>query len=399
MIEPFLSAVPLLEKLEEAGFEAYFVGGSVRDYLIGSAIHDVDIATSATPVEVKKVFSKTVDIGIEHGTVLVLFQNGAYEVTTFRAESEYLDFRHPKEVSFIRNLKEDLERRDFTMNAIAMDKLGEIKDPFSGQAAIKERMIRTVGSAEERFREDALRMMRAVRFVSQLSFAIEENTYQSLKNLAPLLSNIAIERKKAEFDKLLSGPNRIAALELIIETQLYKYLPGLKSHEAGLKKFCSYKTDQLDLIEMWVLLVYCLEIPRSEIEDFLRNWRLPIKEIRDIQHQSLFLHYRLGNDWDINHLYLAKRDSVLKVEKLHQIISGFENDQVVLELSNIYDKLPIKDKSELDVTGTDLMEWYNRKGGPWLKDTLTAIEDAILSGKAINEKEKIREWLLKCNQI
>ncbi|MFL6560850.1 MAG: CCA tRNA nucleotidyltransferase, partial [Bacillus sp. (in: firmicutes)] len=122
MIDPFLAASPVLKKLEDAGFEAYFVGGSVRDFLLKREINDVDIATSATPDEVKRIFPKTVDIGIEHGTVLVLVNNGGYEITTFRTESDYRDYRRPKEVTFIRNLKEDLQRRDFTMNAIAMDR-------------------------------------------------------------------------------------------------------------------------------------------------------------------------------------------------------------------------------------------------------------------------------------
>ncbi|MGZ4161997.1 MAG: CCA tRNA nucleotidyltransferase, partial [Neobacillus sp.] len=205
MIEPFLSALPVLTMLEEAGFEAYFVGGSVRDYLLSNPIHDVDIATSATPEEVKVIFPKTADIGIEHGTVLVRFQKESYEVTTFRTESEYQDYRRPKEVSFIRSLHEDLQRRDFTMNAIAMDRMGKLIDPFDGRRAIKEKIIQTVGHADDRFNEDALRMMRAVRFVSQLSFKIERETINALTNLVHLLEKIAIERKRAEFEKLLIG--------------------------------------------------------------------------------------------------------------------------------------------------------------------------------------------------
>ena len=180
MKEPFLTAVPVLERLEAAGFEAYFVGGSVRDFLLNKEINDVDIATSATPDEVKQIFSKTVDIGIEHGTVLVLYQNQGYEITTFRSEAEYENFRRPKEVAFIRSLSEDLQRRDFTMNAIAMDKGGDLIDPFQGKLAILNQVIQTVGNAENRFQEDALRMMRAVRFVSQLSFKIEEATLTAL---------------------------------------------------------------------------------------------------------------------------------------------------------------------------------------------------------------------------
>jgi len=132
MHQVFLKAVPILEKIEKAGYEAYFVGGSVRDYLLGKDIDDVDIATSALPEEVKAIFPKTVDVGIEHGTILVLYKGTAYEVTTFRTDGEYKDFRHPERVTFIRSLHEDLKRRDFTMNAIAMDKRGKSLIPLTG---------------------------------------------------------------------------------------------------------------------------------------------------------------------------------------------------------------------------------------------------------------------------
>ncbi len=131
----FIQAVPILEKIEQAGFEAFFVGGSVRDQIIGRVINDVDIATSATPQEIKSIFPRTADVGIEHGTVLVLEKYGTYEITTFRTESNYSDFRRPDSVQFVRSLTEDLMRRDFTMNSMAMDKNGKIIDPFNGKRA------------------------------------------------------------------------------------------------------------------------------------------------------------------------------------------------------------------------------------------------------------------------
>jgi tRNA nucleotidyltransferase (CCA-adding enzyme) len=223
MIEPFLTAIPIIEQLEASGFQAYFVGGSVRDYLLNRSISDVDIATSATPYEVKEIFSRTVDIGIEHGTVLVLFQNKSYEITTFRTEGAYQDYRRPTEVAFIRNLDDDLKRRDFTMNAIAMDRNGNLIDPFNGQSAIQKKVIQTVGSPDERFQEDALRIMRAVRFFSQLSFSVENETLEAIKNLGSLLKNIAVERIKVEFEKLLVGENANNAIRLLLDSDLYKY--------------------------------------------------------------------------------------------------------------------------------------------------------------------------------
>lgn len=170
----FEEARPIMRAIEDAGYEAYFVGGSVRDTILGHAIHDVDIATSAYPEEIKKIFNHTVDTGIEHGTVMILDHGEGYETTTFRTESGYQDFRRPDEVTFVRSLKEDLKRRDFTINALAMRENGEVIDLFNGLDDLDNHIIRTVGEAYERFHEDALRMMRAVRFAGQLNFKIEQ---------------------------------------------------------------------------------------------------------------------------------------------------------------------------------------------------------------------------------
>jgi tRNA nucleotidyltransferase (CCA-adding enzyme) len=397
MKEPFLSAVPVLEKLEEAGYEAYFVGGSVRDYLLNRTINDVDIATSATPIEVKQIFLKTVDIGIEHGTVLVLLQNHSYEITTFRVEAEYIDYRRPKEVAFIRNLTDDLERRDFTMNAMAMDKSGNLLDPFNGQAAIKEKVIRTVGKAEDRFQEDALRMMRAVRFVSQLSFQIDEETESALSRLVHLLENIAVERKLAELEKLLTGVNRKQALRIVMDTKILSYLPGLRGKDQQIKEMLSYELLNLTLREMWVMLVFCLGLEGKNLEEFLRNWRLPLKEIRKIQLVLFYLNKRLESVWSLYDLYTASKEIFISSEKLYLVIKGIENEQSLSHYLELYEKLPIKNRTEIDVSGQDIMLWFERSGGPWLKESLLKIEMAILEGKVENKNESIKEWLLECN--
>lgn len=201
----FKKALPVLNKLIDAGYEAYFVGGSVRDRILDLDVNDVDIATSAQPLEIKKIFKRTVDVGIEHGTIMVLVGDESYEITTFRTESTYRDFRRPDSVTFVRSLEEDLKRRDFTMNAIALDNKGNIMDPFHGMADIDKGIIRAVGNPHERFKEDALRMMRAVRFSAQLDFQIESETMVSIRENAPLLEKIAVERIQIEFEKLLIG--------------------------------------------------------------------------------------------------------------------------------------------------------------------------------------------------
>ena len=188
----FQDALPVLDIFEKNGFEAYFVGGSVRDALLHKPINDIDIATSAFPEEVKSIFKKTIDVGIQHGTVVVLFQNEPYEVTTFRTESGYQDYRRPDQVTFVRSLEEDLKRRDFTINAFAMDQKGIIKDFFQGLQDLEKKIIRAVGDPYERFHEDALRIMRAIRFQSQLNFDIEEQTFQAVVESASLLSTAAL---------------------------------------------------------------------------------------------------------------------------------------------------------------------------------------------------------------
>ncbi|NWQ39787.1 CCA tRNA nucleotidyltransferase [Bacillus sp. EB106-08-02-XG196] len=397
MKRPFLAAVPVLERLETAGFEAYFVGGSVRDFLLNKEINDVDIATSATPEEVKQIFSKTVDIGIEHGTVLVLYQNEGYEITTFRSEAAYEDFRRPKEVAFIRSLTEDLQRRDFTMNAIAMDKDGNLIDPFQGQKSIMNKVIQTVGRAEDRFQEDALRMMRAVRFVSQLSFKIEEETLNALKELVHLLEHIAVERKQTEFDKLLCGVNRKQALELILQTNMYSYLPGLSSQEGAIKLVLEYEHERLNPREMWVLLIFCLKVEKKDVEEFLRDWRIRLKEIREIQ---LILHYlnkRFITSWSTYDLYTATKDIFVSSEILYLTINNIKGNDTIQHYIRLYEGLPIKDRTEMDLTGTDLMAWFNKSGGPWVKELLLKAEQAILDGRITNNKKIIKEWLMECN--
>ncbi len=393
---PFKKAVPVLELIEEAGFEAYFVGGSVRDHLLGRSIADVDIATSALPEEMKRIFSKTTDVGIEHGTILVHHGGNHYEVTTFRSEADYTDFRRPDSVSFIRSLKEDLQRRDFTMNAMAMDKDGHIIDPFSGKEAIDRKMIVTVGNADERFGEDALRMLRAVRFQSQLSFSIEQQTYESLAAHSHLLNNIAVERKLVEFEKLLMGPARVEAIRLLANSGMSQFLPGLKGKSEHLMSFSSHVTSELELAELWILLLFDLGLSGKEIDSFLREWKLPVQKIKRYKQIHSWLLYRLENDWDLKSIYKAGLDEAISAEKvfgtLHALVNNPEG------LIHLFDMLPIKNRQQLVVSGNDVMAWMGKQPGPWLREILDEIEQAVIYGKVPNEKEKIKEWLNASNQ-
>lgn len=193
----------ILDELRKHGYEAYAVGGCVRDTLLLRAPGDWDVTTSAKPEEVKAVFGHTIDTGLQHGTVTVMRDHVGYEVTTYRIDGEYEDGRHPKEVAFTSDLKEDLQRRDFTINAMAYSHETGIVDVFGGMEDLKNRTIRCVGTARERFTEDALRLLRAVRFSAQLDFSIEEETWDALSELAPNLAHVSKERIQAELTKIL----------------------------------------------------------------------------------------------------------------------------------------------------------------------------------------------------
>lgn len=197
----------IITRLESAGYEAYAVGGCVRDSLLGRTPSDWDVTTSAKPQQVKEIFRHTIDTGIRHGTVTVMLDREGFEVTTYRIDGEYEDSRHPKEVVFTANLIEDLKRRDFTINAFAYNDQGGIVDAFGGMEDLKKGIIRCVGEASERFGEDALRMLRAVRFSAQLGFSIAGETKAAIRELAPSLANISAERIQAELVKLLLSDN------------------------------------------------------------------------------------------------------------------------------------------------------------------------------------------------
>lgn len=197
----------IINTLEEAGYEAYAVGGCVRDSILGREPDDWDITTSAKPEETKHLFPRTVDTGIKHGTVTVLLEGEGFEVTTYRIDGTYEDGRHPTEVTFTANLKEDLRRRDFTINAMAYNDRSGLVDLYSGLADMENLVIRCVGDAGERFDEDALRMLRAVRFSAQLGYRIDEATGEAVRALAPNLQKISAERIQAELVKLVTSPH------------------------------------------------------------------------------------------------------------------------------------------------------------------------------------------------
>lgn len=392
-IPEFKKASSLIAKIEAANYEAYFVGGGVRDTLLNLPISDIDIASSATPDEIQRIFPVTFDVGIKHGTVMVLQDNETYEITTFRTESKYENFRRPEKVAYVRSLEEDLKRRDFTINAIALDRKGYLQDPFDGERDIELQLIRAVGNPIERFREDALRMMRAARFISQLNFDIELETKEAVIDYHPLLSKIAVERIREEWTKLLLGRNRKGGIKFFIETRLFHMCPGFQNKDKHLIDLALFPLRFESSLSAWTSLLYFLKIDETDVDAFLRAWKLSNKEINDAKRAYHALHKRLEHYWDYSLLFQTGLPIALEVEGL---IAGFglENDfEGLLAMDRT---IPIHTVKDLKVDGKDIMAVLSmHRGGPYLGKILEEVKQRVLNEKLENDKQAIMTFIEK----
>lgn len=397
----FAKALPILKRIIAAGFEAYFVGGSVRDRLLHLNVNDVDIATSALPHEIKKIFKRTVDVGIEHGTVMVLIGDASYEITTFRTESTYKDFRRPDSVTFVRSLLEDLKRRDFTMNAIALDIDGHIIDPFDGMLDLEKTIIRAVGDPHERFKEDALRMMRAVRFAAQLEFEIEPETMLSIRENAHLLEKIAVERIQVEFEKLLTAGWHTLGLASMIRTRLYLYCPGLADKKAALLAMIDDELPFENARQAWAYLLFHIEQTNSKDtfhpKKFLKKWKLSNQLISDALTLYKALKYRLENGaLDKWMIFNIGRDFSMEVEYL---VEHMKQTPAYIEVLGKYDDLPIKESSQLAISGHDIMQLTTVRPGKWMSEAINAALKAVVLNHLPNDKEVVLSWLTEQQYI
>ncbi|MBR9468467.1 CCA tRNA nucleotidyltransferase [Staphylococcus aureus] len=389
----FEQARPILEQIQDNGFEAYYVGGSVRDYVMGRNIHDIDITTSATPDEIESIFSHTIPVGKEHGTINVVFNDENYEVTTFRAEEDYVDHRRPSGVTFVRDLYEDLQRRDFTMNAIAMDTAYKLYDYFDGQQDINNRIIRTVGIAEERFQEDALRMIRCLRFQSQLSFDIAMETFEAMRTQMADIKFLSIERIVIELTKLMRGINVEESFNHLKSLKAFNYMPYFEQLDMNQINV----TEPIDL----ELLIAIVSV-KFDINYSLKPLKLSNRQVKDINQYiqimnalpSIITKEQLKMfvyDYDTN---LIKNVMVAADVLKANDIQGHE--PLIVNLQTIYETLhhlPMHYRKDMMVNGGVLMAHLNAKSGPWLKDVLRQIEIAIVTGKVSNEETEILKWV------
>lgn len=389
----FQKALPILEKLKAAGFEAYFVGGCVRDVLLDKPIHDIDIATSSYPEETKQIFPRTADIGIEHGTVLVLEDDAEYEVTTFRTEAVYVDYRRPSQVSFVRSLHEDLKRRDFTINAFALDASSELVDLFNGLQDLEQETLRAVGQASERFNEDALRIMRGLRFSASLGFSIEPETFQAMQEHAHLLTKISVERLFIECDKLLLGRYWKKGVTSLLAIQAFHYLPDLQASKERLQHFMAIYDDRFVFStspQAWAALLAALEI--RDVKSFLKKWKASNHFKTAVQEHIESFHAFENGQLDKRLLYRFGKAVLLSVDELWVASGHPSQKEQILALEAL---LPIHCKQEIEVDGGILIRELGLMPGPDLGKILTAVEMAIVDGKLSNQKPEILAYVRK----
>ena len=372
----FNGAIDVLEKFNKAGYEAYFVGGCVRDFLLGSKFSDIDITTNALPEEVKTIFRKSIDTGIQHGTVTILVNGESYEVTTFRTEDDYIDHRTPEKVEFVSNLREDLDRRDFTINAMALDSKGKLYDYHNGKKDLTNKIIKTVNNPNERFFEDALRMLRAFRFSSKLGFEIEDSTLVAIKKNAELIKFVSMERIVNEFKKLLAGIGSKRSLELLLDSKLNTYIPFLKDIVNIVN--CSKYT--------FCQSLYILAMINDIFLDTLKTLKLSNKEIKLIKEYD-----KIKEDF-INNVPLELILYKYNFEDVVFVAEYFSyNNRNTIENC----KLIINSFDEVDITSQEIISTIGEKPGPWIKSVVSELEHEILLNRLNNNRKDILDFLSK----
>ena len=355
-------AIKFIKKIEDNGFQAYIVGGFVRDYLLGIESNDVDICTNAKPSDIRKIFKDYCLPNEDYGSVVVN-KNIRCEVTTFRKEISYVDNRKPVEYVYIDDLSEDLKRRDFTINTICMNKDKEIIDMLDGRSDLAKKEINTVGKAIDKFSEDSLRILRAVRFATILDFKLSEEVKEAIIQTKHLLKNLSYQRKKEELDKIFSSIHVKYGVKLLIELGLDQELELY-----NLKNIKSFD----NLIGTWSLLDV------KDIYPFTKNE----KELMDNIKEALSVD-------NVNPLVLYKYG--LYVNSVAGDIKGLDKKT----MTYIYEKLPIKDKNEIAISGKDIMKILDMEPGSYIKDILSDIEEKIVLGQLSNNIDELKEYVIR----
>lgn len=430
-------ALRALERLRDAGYPAYLVGGCVRDLLRGVTPHDFDMTTAALPEEIKAVFSdmRVAETGIRHGTVTVLMDAVPLEITTFRTDGAYSDGRHPDSVRFTRTLEEDLRRRDFTVNAMALSPDAGVCDPFGGMEDLQNRIIRAVGDPEERFREDALRILRGARFAASLDFDVERSTADAMLRLAPLLEKVSAERISSEFVRLLCGEGVERILKDFRELIAF-FIPEIRPcfdfdqktphhcfdvYTHTVKVVAATPPDPTLRLAAFFhdigkpAAFTCKdgrghfrghpEISAEIAETVMRRLRMEKKRIRDVcflvrehdcllkktENASLRLLQRMPNALLDPLMHLMRADAVAKTDPAPSLARV---EQLRDELWEIIRNSPCLTVKDLAVGGKELLE-LGIPAGKQVGDTLDMLLELVIDGVLQNSKQAITEYLMK----
>lgn len=377
-VHNFQPGIDVILKLESNGFEAAIVGGAVRDYLLGRNIHDIDITTSATGREIKDIFVNTVDVAIKHGTVIVRHKGRSFEVTSYRGVS----------------LLEDLRRRDFTINAMAFTSEKRLVDPFYGTKDIEKKTIRGVNNPTKRFQEDPLRILRALRFVSELGFDIETETFTALKTEARFVRNVAMERISLEMQKIWLGPYVKKSLCLFSKIGLLEEIEPLLPFQRLLENANTgvLLSKLTNITEIWAFLFY--QTKELDMKGLLKEWKQSNKTSNEVEAIVKRLPNIIEKGLLSEDLYHLGLETSIKAGRLRAVILNEVFDQK--EVEACFAKLPIKRKKDLAINGYDI-SFILKKEEPVEKigQLLSIIERAVVTEKVQNNKDAIFDWLGK----
>ena len=371
-------ALKIITILKKGGFEAYLVGGVVRDYFLKVPFNDIDITTSAKPWEIEKLFHKTKPTGLKFGTVTVFMASKEYQVTTFREDFDYLDSRHPERIVFTDKVEVDVMRRDFTINGLLLDNNLNLFDFVGGKKDLDNKIIKAIGDPNLRFKEDALRMLRAFYFVAKLGFEIEEETFNSIRDNRFNIEKVAFERVLNEITKLLNEKHQIKALKLILDSNVDEVLPGLsKGIKYMVENDLALKTDRFFCLA-FTLNGFVPEYWRFSNKHF--NYYQKVVELTnkttEIKYYELY-NYGINISSMANHI-----NTLLK-----------RTTQTQEEVNNLYKKMPIKSVLDLAITAEEIIKIKNKKAGAWLKKVQDKLITEIINGNLENRYEKILAYL------
>ncbi len=359
----FNISLKILEKIEQAGFEAYIVGGFARDNYFGRKSTDVDICTNATPKELKDIFQGSMLPKEQYGSVAVVYKKIRFDITTYRKDIKYENNRLPVEIEYIDNLEDDLKRRDFIMNTLCINKEGDYIDLLNAREDIDRKIIRTVGNAKEKLSEDSLRILRAIRFATILGFELDDELKQAIIDCGYLLKNLSYYRKKEELDKIFSSINVKRGIELLLKFNLYKYLDL-----NNLEKIVITSSPLAIWAQLDVLNTYSF----SNIEKY------SIETINKLKQNMAFDNYELYTYG----LYLTS------------LVAEINNIDKSL-LTKRYMNLPIKNKRDISIDGNEICTILNIKPSSLIKEIIEDLEKKIIHGQLENNKSIITEYIKK----